>query len=83
MVEEVRQLDARERPVRGVPGERLAKLRQNFARFQLYRCRSLQANTRFSAFFKNLPDDLAEIFEIWQFLQILQHLQNFAEYISI
>ena len=29
-----------------------AKFRQNFARFRLYRRRSLQANTRFAAFFK-------------------------------
>ena len=30
----------------------LANFRQNFARFRLYRRRFLQANTRFSAFFK-------------------------------
>ena len=30
----------------------LAKFRQNFARFRLYRRRSLQENTRPSAFFK-------------------------------
>ena len=70
-------------PARRRHDGRSAKFRQNVARFRLYRHRTLQANTRFSAFFKNLPDYLAEIFEIWQFLQILQHLQNFAEYISI
>ena len=32
---------------------RLAKFRQDVARFRLYRHRSLQANTRFSAFFKS------------------------------
>ena len=31
---------------------RSVKFRQNVARFRLYRHRSLQANTRFSAFFK-------------------------------
>ena len=30
----------------------LANFRQNFARFRLYRRRSLQENTRFAAFFK-------------------------------
>ena len=30
----------------------LANFRQDFARFRLYRHRSLQANTRFAAFFK-------------------------------
>ena len=31
---------------------RLAKIRQNVARFRLYRLRFLQENTRFAAFFK-------------------------------
>ena len=31
---------------------RLAKFRQNIARFRLYRLRFLQENTRFAAFFK-------------------------------
>ena len=34
----------------------VANFWQNFARFRLYRHRSLQENTRFSAFFKSLPD---------------------------
>ena len=39
-----RERDVRER--------RLAKFRQNVARFRLYRHRFLQENTRFAAFFK-------------------------------
>ena len=53
----------------------LAIFRQNFARFRLYRRQSLQENTRFAAF-QNLPDYLAEIFEIWQTFAKLQQLQN-------
>ena len=41
---------------RGVRGDvrerRLAKFRQNVARFRLYRLRFLQENMRFAAFFK-------------------------------
>ena len=32
-----------------------------------HRHRSLQVNTRFAPFFENLPDYLAENFEIWQY----------------
>ena len=36
-------------------------------------------NYAFFSIFQNLPDYLAEIFEIWQiFLQILRHLQDFC-----
>ena len=38
--------------LRGEPESRLAKFRQTVARFRLYRHRSLQENTRFSAFFE-------------------------------
>ena len=51
----------------------LATFRQNVARFRLYRSRSLQANTRFAAFFKIYLDVLAEFFEIWQNFANLQH----------
>ena len=56
-------------PIRGgdVRQRRLAKIRQNVARFRLYRLRFLQENMRFAAFFKIyqiLSDSQAEIFEI-------------------
>ena len=46
---------------------RLAKFRQNVARFRLYRLRFLQENNSkyaFCSIFQNLPDSQAEIFEI-------------------
>ena len=57
-------------PVRGII---VANFRQNFARFRLYRRRSLQVNTRFAAFVQNLSDYLAEFCEIWQ---------NFANFLD-
>ena len=47
----------------------MAKFRQNFVRFRLYRRRSLQVNTRLTALFKiyqgaDLPDYVAQFFEI-------------------
>ena len=56
----------------------MANFRQNFARFRLYRRRSLQENTRSAAFFQNLPDYSAEIFEIWQFFA---NFVTFAKYL--
>ena len=50
---------------------RLAKFRQNVARFRLYRLRFLQVNMRFAAFFK--------IYQIMQ-LKILKKWQNFAKF---
>ena len=55
---------------------------QNFARFRLYRRRSLQVNMRFAAFkiFKIYQILQLKFLKIGDFLQILQHLQNFAEF---
>ena len=57
---------------------RSAKFRQNVARFRLYRHRSLQENTRFSAFFKIYQIIQLKILKFGNILQILQHLQNFC-----
>ena len=54
---------------RRVVAKFLANCGQHFARFRLYRRRSLQVNTRFEAFFEIyqiISDYLADIFEIWQ-----------------
>ena len=61
---------------RDVREHRLAKFRQNVARFRLYRLRFLQVNTKyaFCSIFQNLPDSQAEIFEIWQ------HFANFTTF---
>ena len=55
-----------------------------FGRFRLYRNRSLQVSTRFCSIFQNLPDYLADIFEIWhnfaqfcRFCNICKILLNF------
>ena len=58
----------------------LANFRQNFARSRLYRRRSLQANTRFAAFFKIyqiISDYLTENFEIWQIFADFATFANF------
>ena len=52
---------------RGARCQFLAKIRQNVARFRLYRHRILQVNNTkyaFCSIFQNLPDSQAEIFEI-------------------
>ena len=59
---------------------RLAKFRQNVARFRLYRQRSLQANTRFSAFFKIYQTILLNFLQFCKILQILRYLQKFSEF---
>ena len=51
---------------------------QNFARFRQYRHRSLQVNTRFSAFFKIYQIIQLKKLKIGKLLQILQHVQNFG-----
>ena len=76
--------EAEAHPAAG-PGRRNREptnFRQNFARFRLYRRRSLQVNRRFAAFFKNLPDYLAEFLKFGKILRILQQcrLQMFAEF---
>ena len=56
----------------------VANFWKNFARFRLYRRRSLQVSTRFFSIFQNLPDYLAEIFEIWQNLNFA-NFETFAK----
>ena len=62
---------------------RSAKFRQNVARFRLYRHRSLQVNTRFSAFFKIYQINQLKILKISKISQILRPfakiLLNFHE----
>ena len=57
---------------------RLAKFRQNVARFRLYRLRFLQENMRFAAFFK-IYQILKLKFLKFDKFKILQELQFFAE----
>ena len=54
---------------------RLAKFRQNVARFRLYRLRFLQENTRFAAFFKIYQILKLKFLKFDKILQILRHLQ--------
>ena len=56
---------------------RLAKFRQNVARFRLYRLRFLQENMRFAAFFKIYQILKLKFLKIDKILQILRHLQFF------
>ena len=56
---------------------RLAKFRQNVARFRLYRHRFLQENTRFAAFFKIYQIIKLKFLKSGIILQILRHLQFF------
>ena len=58
---------------------RLAKFRQNVARFRLYRLRFLQENMRFAAFFKIYQILKLKFLKFDKILQILRHLQFFAE----
>jgi len=58
---------------------RLAKFRQNVARFRLYRLRFLQENMRFAAFFKIYQILKLKFLKFGKILQILRHLQFFAE----
>ena len=63
----------------GAVGERrLAKFRQNVARFRLYRLRFLQENMRFAAFFKIYQILKLNFLKFGQILQILRHLQFFC-----
>ena len=57
---------------------RLAKFRQNVARFRLYRHRFLQVNMRFAAFFKIYKIIKLKFLKFGKILQILRHLQNFC-----
>ena len=68
-------------PLRGgdVRERRLAKFRQNVARFRLYRLRFLQENMRFAAFFKIYQILKLKFLKFDKILQILRHLQFFAE----
>jgi len=65
-----RPADVRER--------RLAKFRQNVARFRLYRLRFLQENMRFAAFFKIYQILKLKFLKFDKILQILRHLQFFC-----
>ena len=70
----------RDRPRGGdVRERRLAKFRQNVARFRLYRLRFLQENMRFAAFFKIYQILKLKFLKFDKILQILRHLQFFAE----
>ena len=57
---------------------RLAKFRQNVARFRLYRLRFLQENMRFAAFFKIYQILKLNFLKFDKILQILRHLQFFC-----
>ena len=57
---------------------RLAKFRQNVARFRLYRLRFLQENMRFAAFFKIYQILKLKFLKFDKILQILRHLQFFC-----
>ena len=57
---------------------RLAKFRQNVARFRLYRLRFLQVNMRSTAFFKIYQILKLKFLKFDKILQILRHLQNFC-----
>ena len=63
-------------PLRGgdVRERRLAKFRQNVARFRLYRLRFLQENMRFAAFFK-----IYQILKL-KFLKFDKFFSNFATF---
>ena len=61
---------------------RLAKFRQNVARFRLYRYRFLQENMRFAAFFKIYQILKLNFLKFDKILQILRHLQFFFAEIS-
>ena len=56
----------------------LAKIRQDVARFRLYRHRFLQLNMRFAAFFKVYQILKLKFLKFGNILQILRHLQNFC-----
>ena len=57
----------------GVRERRLAKFRQNVARFRLYRHRFLQVNMRFAAFFKIYQILELKFLKFDKILQILRH----------
>ena len=57
---------------------RLAKFRQNVARFRLYRLRFLQVNMRSTAFFKIYQILKLNFLKFDKILQILRHLQFFC-----
>ena len=59
---------------RDVRERRLAKFRQNVARFRLYRLRFLQENMRFAAFFKIYQILKLKFLKFDKSLQVLRHL---------
>ena len=56
---------------------RLAKFRQNVARFRLYRLRFLQENMRFAAFFEIYQILKLKFLKFGKILQILPNFKNF------
>ena len=61
---------------------RSATFRQNVARFRLYRHRSLQENTRFSAFFKIYQIIKLKFLKFGKILQILQVIWQNLKFLS-
>ena len=57
---------------------RLAKFRQNVARFRLYRLRFLQENMRFAAFFKIYQILKVKFLKIDKILQISKHTEMYT-----
>ena len=76
------QVCGREADLGDVRERRLAKFRQNVARFRLYRLRFLQDNMRFAAFFKIYQILKLKVSKFDRILQILRHLQFFFAEIS-
>ena len=70
-------LPVRQRASRDVRERRLAKFRQNVARFRLYRLRFLQENMRFAVFFKFYQIRKLKFLKFDKILQISRHLQFF------
>ena len=68
-------------PTGDVRERRLAKFRQNVARFRLYRLRFLQENMRSTAFFKIYQILKLKFLKFDKILQILRHLHFFAEFL--
>ena len=73
-----KQLEVEQSHGGDVRERRLAKFRQNVARFRLYRHRFLQQNMRFAAFFKIYQIFKLKFLKFGNILQILRHLRNFC-----
>ena len=62
--------------VRAVASRNVVKISSKFCSFSAVSAPIFATKYAFCSIFQNLPDYLAENFEIWQILQILRHLQN-------